>query len=419
MGITLGTLGDLKAGAFEGGSLIEAWYEGVKVWPVAGISTLLNLRPTVYLPLGGDTNDYSGNGNNPEATIGGTMEYYTAGFNGSTCLDLIDGGKAIRLPDVVEGTESFTISICAFSMGTQNTTYDGIMGGVLHGNGLLGLGYAMGLDAVGSPTEVAMRFQLYNGNSNQVCKATAANWIVNGWNHLIIVFDWPSRTLDFYLNGKKYGLMTPDEHPLGGPVDYSDRDRTWDGHIWLGRAFQTTTPPLDYWNGYLQEYAYFNRALVSMELQILHRLYKGNMLPSTSKSPAIDSWGSTVPYVCTGGTGTTENNIVPNMIRASETDILTISKANSSCFYFSRSMSKDVGVTDDLGGYALDGVATVAGVNIPIPMGAPWSKNIVNNLDGSGCYVPINLNIIPPNVDATFTFTFQGVTQTFGARITA
>lgn len=419
MGITLGTLGDLKAGAFEGGNLVEAWYEGVKVWPVAGISTLLNLRPTVYLPLGGDTNDYSGNGNNPEATIGGTMEYYTAGFNGSTCLDLIDGGKAIRLPDVVEGTESFTISICAFSMGTQNTTYDGIMGGVLHGNGLLGLGYAMGLDAVGSPTEVAMRFQLYNGNSNQVCKATAANWIVNGWNHLIIVFDWPSRTLDFYLNGKKYGLMTPDEHPLGGPVDYSDRDRTWDGHIWLGRVFQTTTPPLDYWNGYLQEYAYFNRALVSMELQILHRLYKGNMLPSTSKSPAIDSWGSTVPYVCTGGTGTTENNIVPNMIRASETDILTISKANSSCFYFSRSMSKDVGVTDDLGGYALDGVATVAGINIPIPMGAPWSKNIVNNLDGSGCYVPINLNIIPPNVDATFTFTFQGVTQTFGARITA
>ena len=319
---------------------------------------------------------------------------------------------------MVEGTESFTISICAFSMGTQNTTYDGIMGGVLHGNGLLGLGYAMGLDAVGSPTEVAMRFQLYNGNSNQVCKATAANWIVNGWNHLIIVFDWPSRTLDFYLNGKKYGLMTPDEHPLGGPVDYSDRDRTWDGHIWLGRAFQTTTPPLDYWNGYLQEYAYFNRALVSMELQILHRLYKGNMLPSTSKSPAIDSWGSTVPYVCTGGTGTTENNIVPNMIRASETDILTISKANSSCFYFSRSMSKDVGVTDDLGGYALDGVATVSGVNIPIPM-SYWSNNIVNNLDGSGCYIPLNLNIIPPNIDATFTFTFQGVTQTFGARITA
>ena len=143
------------------------------------------------------------------------------------------------------------------------------------------------------------------------------------------------------------------------------------------------------------------------------------MLPSTSKSPAIDSWSSTVPYVCTGGTGTTENNIVPNMDKASETNILTISKANSSCFYFSRSMSKDVGVIDDLGGYALDGVAIVSGVNIPIPMGAPWSKNIVNNLDGSGCYIPINLNTILPNIDVTFTFTFQGVTQTFGARITA
>lgn len=418
MAIELGKVGKLVGGALNGKKLQEAWLNGKKVWPVAGISTLLNLRPTVYLPLSGDIDDYSGNGNNPEATIGGQMDYYTAGFNNGTCLDLIDGGKAMRLPDVVEGTQSFTISICAFSMGVQNTTYDGIMGGVIHGNGTLGLGYAMGLDAVGSPTEVAMRFQVYNGNSNQVCTASASNWMVNGWNHLIVVFDWPSRTFDFYLNGKKYGLMTPDEHPLGGPVDYSSRSNTWDGHIWLGRAFQTTTPPLDYWNGYLQEYAYFSRALVGMELQILHRLYKGNMIPSTSKSPAIDSWGSTIPYVCTGGTGTTENNIVPNMDKASETNKITISKANSSYLYFSRSMSKDVGVTDDLGGYSLDCYIVVSGVKIPVST-ANWGKSIVNNLDGSGCYLPINLNIVPPNVDATFTFTFQGVTQTFGARITA
>lgn len=418
MAIELGKVGKLVGGALNGKKLQEAWLNGKKVWPVAGISTLLNLRPTVYLPLSGDIDDYSGNGNNPEATIGGQMDYYTAGFNNGTCLDLIDGGKAMRLPDVVEGTQSFTISICAFSMGTQNTKYDGIMGGVIHGNGTLGLGYAMGLDAVGSPTEVEMRFQVYNGNSNQVCKASASNWMENGWNHLIVVFDWPSRTFDFYLNGKKYGLMTPDEHPLGGPVDYSSRSNTWDGHIWLGRAFQTTTPPLDYWNGYLQEYAYFSRALVGMELQILHRLYKGNMIPSTSKSPAIDSWGSTIPYVCTGGTGTTENNIVPNMDKASETNKITISKANSSYLYFSRSMSKDVGVTDDLGGYSLDCDVVVLGVEISVPT-ANWGKRIVNNLDGSGCYLPINLNIVPPNVDATFTFTFQGVTQTFGARITA
>ena len=60
----------------------------------------------------------------------------------------------------------------------------------------------------------------------------------------------------------------------------------------------------------------------------------------------------------------------------------------------------------------------ISGIKIPIALG-DWHKNIVNNLDGSGCYIPLNLNLIPPNVDATFTFTFQGVTQTFGARITA
>ena len=91
MGITLGTLGDLAAGAFEGGSLQEAWYEGVKVWPVAGISTILKLKPTVYLPLGGDIDDYSGNGNNP-VDHAGNISYYMIGFNGSPCLDLSGGG---------------------------------------------------------------------------------------------------------------------------------------------------------------------------------------------------------------------------------------------------------------------------------------------------------------------------------------
>lgn len=417
MGITLGTLGDLKAGAFEGGNLVEAWLNGKKIWPVAGISTILKLKPTVYLPLGGDIDDYSGNGNNP-VDHAGNISYYMIGFNGSPCLDLSGGGVALRLPDVVKGTRSFTISVCAYSRAEANTTYDGIMGGVIDGNGTMGLGYAMGLDSPGTPMDKVMRFQVYNGASNQVCKATVTNWIVDGWNHLIVVFDWPSKTFDFYLNGKKYGLMSPSDYPLNGPVDYSDRDRTWDGHIWLGRAFQTTTPPLDWWNGCLQEYSYFNRALAGMELQLLHRVYKGNMIVSSSKSPSIDSWGSIKPYVCTGGTGTTINKIVPNMVEASTTNKLTISKANSSCLYLSRSMSKDVGVTDDLGGYDLVATGAISGINIPIALG-DWHKNIVNNLDGSGCYIPLNLNLIPPNVDATFTFTFQGVTQTFGARITA
>lgn len=341
------------------------------------------------------------------------------GFNGSPCLNLSGGGVALRLPDVVKGTRSFTISVCAYSRAEANTTYDGIMGGVIDGEGTMGLGYAMGLNSPGTPMDKVMRFQVYNGASNQVCKATVTNWMVDGWNHLIVVFDWPSKTFDFYLNGKKYGLMSPSDYPLNGPVDYGSTGvMGWDGNIWLGRAFHDTTEPLDWWDGCLQEYSYFNRALAGMELQLLHRAYKGNMIVSSSKSPSIDSWGSIKPYVCTGGTGTTINKIVPNMVEASTTNKLTISKANSSCLYLSRSMSKDVGVTDDLGGYDLVATGVISGINIPIALGV-WHKNIVNNLDGSGCYIPLNLNLTPPNVDATFTFTFQGVTQTFGARITA
>ena len=418
MAIELGKVGKLVDGALNGKKLQEAWLNGKKIWPVAGISTILKLKPTVYLPLGGDIDDYSGNGNNP-VDHAGNISYYMIGFNGSPCLDLSGGGVALRLPDVVKGTRSFTISVCAHNRAEVNTTYDGIMGGVIDGNGTMGLGYAMGLDSPGTPMDKVMRFQVYNGASNQVCKATVTNWIVDGWNHLIVVFDWPSKTFDFYLNGKKYGLMTPSDYPLNGPVDYGSTGvMGWDGNIWLGRAFHDTTEPLDWWSGCLQEYSYFNRALAGMELQLLHRTYKGNMIISSTESPSIDSWGSIKPYVCTGGTGTTISEIVPNMVEASTTNKLTISKANSSCLYLSRSMSKDVGVTDDLGGYDLVATGVISGIKIPIALG-DWHKNIVNNLDGSGCYIPLNLNLIPPNVDATFTFTFQGVTQTFGARITA
>nr|DAG95574.1 MAG TPA: Concanavalin A-like lectin/glucanase superfamily protein [Crassvirales sp.] len=417
MGITLGTLGDLKAGAFEGKNLKEAWLNGKKIWPVAGSGIIQALNPTVYLPLGGDINDYSGNGNNPTVTIGGTMEYYTAGFNNSPCLDLIDGGKAIRLPEVVKGTSSFVISVCAFNMGSSNTTYNGIMGGVLHGSGNSYLGYAIGMESPGSPDTVPTRFQAYTGSSNQVCNADTDSWITNGWNHLVVVFDYPSGTMDYYVNGKKYGLMDPTNYPLAGPVGYSDRDRTWDGNIWLGRAFYTTIPPLDYWNGYLQEYAYFNRKLTDYELKALFLAYRGNMLPSTSKSPSLDSWATTIPYACTGGTGTTNDNIKPNMVKASETSKITLSKSGNPAIYFSRSISPDMGVTDDLGGWSIKASAIYSGITLPLITKNIFFKSVKNNLDGSGCYLP--LSISPwPLLDITFTFTFQGVTQTFIATVT-
>ena len=310
----------------------------------------------------------------------------------------------------MKGTNAFTISICAFSMGSSSTTYDGIMGGVLDGPGTSGLGYALGVDvANGDPSSTPMRFQIYNGSSNQVCKADVDNWIVNGWNHLIMILDVSSNTIEFYLNGEKYGLITPDQYPLGGPVRYDGRDYTWDGNIWLGRAFHTTAPPLDWWQGYLQEYAYFPRALTPTELNLLYRVYKGNMLPSTSKSPSIDSWGSTKPFVCTGGTGTTEDNIQPNMIAASETNKITTNKIDG--FYFSRSMSPDVGVEGSLGGYSLKATATISGITFPYNITGSM-KTIKNNLDGSGAYLPVNNGVFPKG-DIVFEFTFQGVTQKF------
>ena len=133
------------------------------------------------------------------------------------------------------------------------------------------------------------------------------------------------------------------------------------------------------------------------------------MLPSTSKSPSIDSWGSTKPFVCTGGTGTTEDNIKPNMTTASETNKIITSAING--LYFNRSMSPDVGVEGSLGGYSLKATVTVSGITIPYNITGSM-KTIKNNLDGSGAYLPVNNGVFPKG-DIVFEFTFQGVTQKF------
>ena len=133
------------------------------------------------------------------------------------------------------------------------------------------------------------------------------------------------------------------------------------------------------------------------------------MLPSTSKSPSVDSWGATRPFVCTGGTGTTEDNIKPNMTAASETNKIITSAING--LYFSRSMSPDVGVEGSLGGYSLKATVTVSGITIPYNITGSM-KEIKNNLDGSGAYLPVNNNVFPLG-DIVFKFTFQGVTQKF------
>lgn len=76
-----------------------------------------------------------------------------------------------------------------------------------------------------------------------------------------------------------------------------------------------------------------------------------------------------------------------------------------------------MGVTDDLGGWSIKASAIYSGITLPLITNNIFFKSVKNNLDGSGCYLP--LSISPwPLLDITFTFTFQGVTQTFIATVT-
>lgn len=395
---------------FGGKGVKEAWLDGKRVWPDFN-SPILSYEPTIFMPLNGDALDYSGNNHNPIGMVG-TLESYTAGFNHSKCWDLISGGAALKLDPITKGND-FTISVCVFSMGKNNTTRDGVLGGVIGGDYSLGLGYAIGQGSNVPLSDDPLSFQFYNGGANQLCKGTRGTFIQNGWNHYLVRFSGTNRTVEFYLNGVRNGLVTPSEYPHAGPISYSGRDRDWDGNIWLGRCFQTTTQPYDWWNGYIQDFAYWDYTISNILRDQLFLTYMGNMLPSTTKSPYISDLMKKSSYVCTGGTGITNDSVKPNMVPAQPKTtsttgtLLEISKSGANGLprgiYLSRSYSVDIMNCNSMveGTYNRDKYRIELLVaDIPVPLTKMLLSTIAFNVDGSGTFIPFtNPNI--PDISGT------------------
>lgn len=399
----------IKSMYLGGKSVKEAWLNGEKVWWSDFNSPILGYEPTIFMPLNGDALDYSGNSHNPIGMVG-TLESHTAGFNHSKCWDLISGGAALILDPITKGKD-FTISVCVFSMGKNNTTRDGVLGGVIGGNYSLGLGYAIGQRSNVPLSDDPLSFQFYNGVGNQLCSGTKGTFIQNGWNHYLVRFSGTNRTVEFYLNGVLNGLITPSEYPHAGPISYSGRDRGWDGDIWLGRCFQTMTQPYDWWNGYIQDFAYWDYNISDILRDQLFLTYMGNMLPNTTKSPYIADLMKKSSYVCTGGTGTTNDSVKPNMVPAQPKTtsttgtLLEISKSGANGLprgiYLSRSYSVDIVNCSSMveGIYNRDKYRIELLVaDIPVPLTNILST-LAFNVDGSGTFIPLNANIIPPNIN--------------------
>lgn len=394
----------IKSMYLGGKSVKEAWLNGEKVWPDFN-SPILGYEPTIFMPLNGDVLDYSGNNHNPIGMVG-TLESYTAGFNHSKCWDLISGGAALKLDPITKGKD-FTISVCVFSMGKNNTTRDGVLGGVIGGNHSLGLGYAIGQRSNVPLSDDPLSFQFYNGGGNQFCSVTKGTFIQNGWNHYLVRFSGTNRTVEFYLNGVLNGLITPSEYPHAGPISYSGRDRGWDGNIWLGRCFQTITQPYDWWNGYIQDFAYWDYTISDILRDQLFLTYMGNMLPNTTKSPYIADLMKKSSYVCTGGTGTTNDSVKPNMVPAQPKTtsttgtLLKISKSGANGLprgiYLSRSYSVDIVNCNSMveGIYNRDKYRIELLVaSVPVPLTNILST-LAFNVDGSGTFIPFTNSIIP------------------------
>lgn len=325
----------------------------VQVWPD---DPIIGLNPTILMPLNNDLLDYSGNGNNPIGSTG-TISY-TVGIDGRKALSCASQ-FAVCLNTVAKVVGPFTISVLINpQVVTQKTTRNGLLGGVISGNNSIGLGYAVAARVNG---DLSQGFQFQQYPKNQVSPNVGGSYCIsdgkweqtlNIWMHLLLEFDSTLEGRGMYLNGYRHGTYL--DTAQKGNVNYSNRDRDWDGNIWLGRCFQTTDTPKDWWCGYIQDFVLWNRKLTDAEKKIVFNRYIGNMIGTVGVGfLPINSLKHSGVFICSGGTNSPgmltnrfdcdDNRVKPNGEKATtiELDISTVTDGYIK-FYINRSLDSSI-----------------------------------------------------------------------------
>lgn len=374
----------------------------VQVWPD---DPIIGLNPTILMPLNGDLLDYSGNNNNPIGSEGTT--FWGEGIDGRKSLQCMCQ-FAVALNAAAKVVGPFTISVLINpQVVTQETTRNGLMGGVISGNNSIGLGYAV---AARDGKDLSKGFQFQQYPKNQVSPNVDASYCINSdvwpqtlgiWMHLLLEFDSTLEGRGMYLNGYRYGTYLTTAQK--GNVNYNDRDRGWDGNIWLGRCFQTTGTPKDWWCGDIQDFILWNRKLTDAEKKVVFNRYIGNMIGSyTGGYLPINSLKHSGVFVCSGGSISSmitnrfdciDNRVKPNGEKATtiELDISTVTDDYIK-FYINRSLDSSI-----RGGGATGYKFTVRGTEY---IHTACNLGRLNfNVDGSGTVflIPKNAFIVGNN----------------------
>lgn len=355
MAIRLG--GKKITSMYLGGKKVkEVWLKGEKVWPEDSGPGSLGAR--LYYPLNGDATEKVSNAN--AIIVGSTNCWQAGGPDGRMYFYpmLPDSPTVLQLNDLAKIVGPFTISVLINPGGTSGTTRNGLMGGVISGNNSIGLGYAVAARVNG---DLSRGFQFQQYPANRVSPNVDGSYCISqdqwqqtinkkAWMHLLLVFDSDPTKRAMYLNGYKYS--THSSTAQVGNVNYDSRDRGWDGHIYLGRCFQTITTPYDYFTGQIQDLWIWDRALTEEERKVVTNYYVGNLIVARNTSMKIADLKKNGVFICTSGTGDFETTwffsdssaITPSGEKATtiEVDITGKSPTDLLKFYINRSIDTSI-----------------------------------------------------------------------------
>ncbi|MBN1361397.1 MAG: discoidin domain-containing protein [Sedimentisphaerales bacterium] len=208
-----------------------------------GTATLI-----AYYPMSDSAADASGNNRNATAETGSSYGAGPEGYGRAIVLDGTSGHVTLPIGTLVQSSDSMTVATWVNWTGATTAGY----------SRLFDFGTGTAVNMWMAPNGYGgLVFAITNSGNGNESRVVASSALPRGWRHVAVTIDGATGEMNLYLDGSVVDTETTDTLP-------SDLGETTQN--WIGRSQYTADP---YFDGSLDEFRIYSRALTAGEIQYL------------------------------------------------------------------------------------------------------------------------------------------------------
>ena len=198
-----------------------------------------------------ENNAQDGSGNGYNATLSGNPQYVSGPTGYGMAIELDGTGDYVSLPigSLIESLTNSTIAIWVNWSG---------LGGAWQRIFDFGSGEQINMFLSANAGGSALRFAMTNSGNTNEDQTSASQLLPSGWHHVAVTIDPSNTTHKLHLDGKVVAQNVTARYT---PSDLGETNQNW-----LGRSQYVADP---YFNGSLDEFRIYNRALSEAEIRYL------------------------------------------------------------------------------------------------------------------------------------------------------